>query len=442
MMSIGQLVLGKYNIVDLIALDGGEGAVAKAVDKSTGQQVAIKQLDADPRHPSCATRVARFRRAAQTQINHPGVVDPIEYGEENGQHYLVMPFIDGVDLGTYIHRCGGKLPVEHAIALIDAFADAVAAIHQKGIIHRDLKPANILVDNLGHIHIVDFGICRNLNEKTIVSGGGVTGTILWLSPEQARNSSTIDQRSDLYALGAIFYFLLTGQNTAQGHDDASVITHICQVSPPSPRQLMPSIPEYVDQACMKLLAKRPEERYQSAEEFRQAIGATLPNPFPTLGPAPASTVACRSCGAPTTVGSTFCGNCGASLAPQFDGGVYCLACGAAVATEAACPNCRRPFSPCDHRLRFHAGPLTGYTFRIPEGQYPVGRESLLERDRHVSRSHLHVSCLNGTVFGSDAGSANKTYVAGQLAFCPLQFVPGCEIRIAGNTAIYSSGAHS
>lgn len=430
MMSIGQIVLGRYRIDDLIGL-GGEGWLAKALDQQTGQTVAVKQLELPPAAADRAARVARFQRAAQTRIGHPGVVDPLDHGEDQGVHYMVMPFIAGVDLEAYTQQHGGHLPVEIAVPLIAALAEALAAIHQQGIVHRDLKPANILIDTGGQTHIIDFGICRNLNDKTIVDGGGIIGTYLWMSPEQAWGAGPVDHRSDLYALGTVFYYTLTGTPAAAGADLASLTAAIRLIVPPPPRQLIPSIPPQVDQACMQLLAKRPEDRFQSAGEFCRALTGS--------GPAPAqvSASACPSCGLPQFPDVDFCPRCGACFKPPSNGGVYCIACGSAAASEACCPSCHRIFSRCQHRLVFTSGPLTGLTFRIPEGQYEVGREHLLHRDRHISRCHARISCCNGSVFLQDAGSANKTYVAGRLASAPLQLQPGAEVRIAGNQAIFN-----
>jgi hypothetical protein len=178
---------------------------------------------------------------------------------------------------------------------------------------------------------------------------------------------------------------------------------------------------------MKLMAKRREDRFQTAEGFIQAL-AGQPE---TAGQGRF----CPSCGISVGRGARYCATCGAELgAPSSD--PRCLACGAEAGEANACPKCRRPFVS-DHRLLFNTGTLTGKTFRIPEGTYVVGREELSRRDPHISRRHFQVQCLNGSVFVEDVGSTNKTFVAGQLADGLNPLVDGMEFGLAGNAATYT-----
>jgi hypothetical protein len=426
-MNVGEIILGDYEILDLSAI-GGQATVAKARDLRSGDLVAIKQLNASPNQAGFEQQVKRFQREGRIRIEHPNVVDPNTYAEEDGEHYIVFPFIDGVTLDTYVQSQGGRLSVDEALRLIGQVAEGLGAAHDKGITHRDVKPGNILVDKRGIVHIVDFGVGQDVNEATIAEKAGFLGTVHYASPEQIQSPDDVDHRSDLFSLGAVFYFLLTGRPPVDGSDLSSVAVGICQDNPVPPSQLVPSIPRHVEEACLRLLAKHPDHRFQTAQEFLDPVG----DPG-----AAASPPHCPSCHVQLEPGSAYCSRCGAACGAHSPR-CRCLACGADVTREDTCLQCSRTFTPTDHRLTFKRGPLTGIVYRIPEGIYPVGRDELEPRDYQISRRHFHVACLNGSVQLQDAGSTNKTYVGGQLAQLPTPIASGQEIRIAGNTAIYSS----
>lgn len=429
MMQIGQTVLNRYRIVDLIQ-DGGQASVAKAADKRSGAPVAIRKLAASPGQPHYQQELARFQRAADLRIGHTAVVDPTDAGEENGEWYMVTPFIDGVDLENHTISRGGKLPVNEALSIIGEVADGLAAIHAKGVIHRDLKPANILIDRDGHPHILDFGICRIIHEATITQGSGLFGSLPYMAPEQVACPGSEDHRTDLYALGAVFHFLLTGQAPVQGNDPAQVALSICQWTPPSLHQTNASIPTQVDRACMRLLAKNPDSRFQSTDEFRRAVHVS--------GGSNGGAGFCISCGTPMLPGGRYCHQCGAEDNAGQSMAIQCLACGVAVAEAAVCPACNRRFGQPGHRLHFRTGPLTGKVFRAPEGIYDVGRDQLSPRDQHISRRQFRVACSNGSMNVEDAGSTNKTYVGGQAADHVVLLQPAQELWVAGNSAIYAN----
>lgn len=427
-LQIGQVVLGRYEVVDFVG-DGGEGTTVKALDHQTGNMVAIKQLAVCPDSTGYDEMVARFQRAAQISIGHPNVLDPIDYGEEDGEHYLVTPFVDAVNLEAFLRMHGPKLPVDQAVHIVMEIAKGLDAIHAKGIVHRDIKPPNIMVCQDGSILIIDFGICRNTKEKTITNGTKLHGSLYWMSREQAATPGTEDHRSDVYSLGAMFYFMLVGVLPVRGSDAASIILSICQYVPDSPRQLDPSIPLHIDHACMRALAKQREARFQSASEFIEALNAQIPyqqvNPY------------CPACGFLHEPSAIYCNNCGAPLNATKNQPARCLACGAETGQGRICSNCQRSFGHTDHRLAFNKGTVAGTTFRIPEGIYRVGRNELSPRDYHISRQHLSVACLNGSVFLEDTGSTNKTYIAGRPITNPTALLPGQEVCIAGNIATYT-----
>jgi len=222
--------------------------------------------------------------------------------------------------------------------------------------------------------------------------------------------------------------MLTGAPPVSGNDAETVVKRIRHQMPARPRTVNPAIPPDLDQACMRLLAKQPQDRFQQAVEFIQAIeGKGVPG----------QQNFCTSCGGPVMPGARYCPACGAGLAGNDPAQARCLACGNTADNSPVCARCRRPFSPSDHRLSFTRGSVTGLIFRIPEGIYVVGRDELSPRDAHISRRHISVACTNGHVHLQDAGSTNKTYVAGLPADVPTLLAPCQEINVGGNVAVYS-----
>jgi len=424
-MQIGEIVLGHYEINDIIS-EGGQGLIAKAIDQKTGDTVVIKMLTATPEQSGYAEALGRFQRAAKLRLHHPNIVDPIDSGEENGQWYIVMPYVDGLTLENYVMAQGGRLEVKTAVTLIIQIAEGLEAIHQNGLVHRDIKPSNIMIPANGSAQILDMGICRNTCEKTLAETKGLFGSLPWMAFEQVNEPGTEDYRTDLYSLGAVFYHMLTGHLTVQGNDIHSIAMSICQYTPPSPRQIDPTIPLHIDQACMRLLEKQREARFQNARDFIQAVH----------GPTPAvAAAACISCGHALIGPGRYCSDCGA---PQYkiDPTPRCLACGSAVGQESVCPGCHRRFGATDHQLHFTAGSALGSIFRCPEGSYVVGRDILSPQDVHISRKHILVNCTNGTITIQDAGSTNRTFVNGQPASRLVPLSPRQTLCIAGNIATY------
>ncbi len=419
-------ILRRYLVQDLLG-EGAQAFVVKAVDLVTGKTVAVKQLSADPQSATYWHTVARFEREGHIRISHPAVAAPIDCGQEGGNYFIIIPFVEGCDLEIVTSQ--KKWPkTKEVIELIDHVADGLAAIHAAGIVHRDVKPANIILRPDGKGVLCDFGISRWLCQPTITEGTAFLGSPPWTAPEQIDHAANVDHRADLYALGAVWYFLLTHHLPIRGTDPCSIAESIRNYTPPSPRQVDQAIPPQIDSACMKLLAKHPGHRFQSAAEFRQAIRtATLPHACST----------CVFCGA-TLSGGAFCPRCGASLAAGGRRHPRCLACGSPCGEGPLCPECLRMFSAAGHRLTFHYGSLAGEVFRIPEGQYEVGREQLSSRDQYISRRQIRVNCVNGTVYLQHAGGANMTRVGGQPADAPTRLIPQLDVRIANNIATYSS----
>lgn len=421
-MDYDQVIFQGYTVIDLISEDG-QAMVAKAKDPK-GNLVAIRQLLADPSDKNYEQELARFKRASQIRVNSHHVIQCIYFGEENAAWYAIYPWIEGGRLDHYVGRQGGRLSPSEATRLIVDIAAGLAACHARGIIHRDLKPGNILINHTGLVIIIDFGLCTILGQATVTQGNGFQGTLPWAAPEQLQSAYCQDSRLDLYSLGGIFYYLLTGLPPAVGTTDVERKRSIEKDTPTAPSDLDPSIPRHMSQACMRLLEKDPNRRFQSCNEFIADLNCSkgLVSQF------------CGVCGQALPADAHFCFHCGAGRNPQSI--LRCLGCGNNVTNQdKACPQGHR-FSLADHRLEFIAGPTSGMVFRIPEGMHVVGRERLCPRDFWISTRHLCVGCSNGSVQVIDLGSTNGTFVNELPAVPGVLLAPGMELRIGGNKAVY------
>jgi len=265
----------RYELGDLIGR-GGMAEVFEALDTRLNRTVAIKILRDDlARDPAF---IARFRREAQAAaaLNHPTIVAVYDTGEDiHGEGksatnvpYIVMEYVSGTTLRDIV-KSGRKLATERALRISIGVLDALAYSHSHGIIHRDIKPANIMITKNGDIKVMDFGIARALADTraTMTGGSTVLGTAHYLSPEQARGEN-VDARSDLYSAGVLLYELLTGQPPFSGDSPVSVAyQHVTELAA-APSTLDASIPKEIDTVVLHALAKLPEDRYQTAEDFQ------------------------------------------------------------------------------------------------------------------------------------------------------------------------------
>jgi tRNA A-37 threonylcarbamoyl transferase component Bud32 len=419
----GDTVLIHFEVVELLAC-GGQAAVYKGRDHRTGKLVAIKQLD-----PSSAADtheiVQRFIQEGNLRFGHPHLPDPIICAQQGDHWFLILPYIEGMPLDQFVQSRGGMLSYQESVAIVDQVADALSALHRAKVIHRDVKPQNIIIQPDGHSWLIDLGIAKCLDKAAITQVSGPIGTCQWMSPEQRTCDPGIDHRSDLYALGATWYWMMTGKPLVTGQGLDEITAQILHQVPAAPSTLERTIPPHIDAACLRLLAKSPAARFANAAELRQAL----------RGPAsPSARPFCTACGQRAEATARFCGSCGADFSLREQ--PACLACGAPVDHAATCPGCQRPFSPANHRILFHAGPLAGKELRFAEGIYAVGRAQLAPRDAYISKVQMHVAATNGTVHIQDAGSTNKTHVDGRIAAVPTLLHPGSQIMIAGNLAIY------
>jgi hypothetical protein len=281
---VGQNI-GKYRVIDRVGR-GGMGTVYRALDETLHREVAIKVLNAELNDPEVAKR---FRAEAITvaRLSHPGIATIYELFQHDGQWLMVMEFVRGETLEQLVARAGGLTP-EQAAALCMQSLAALAHAHSMGVVHRDLKPANIMRTEGGDIKIMDFGIARVSGSEHLTSVGFMMGTPAYMAPEQVMGHE-IDARADLYAIGVVFFRLLTGQLPFKG-DTPFAMAQAQVNAPPTPIDaLRRDLPSWVGEVLSRSLEKKPEDRFQSATEFHETLqravsGATPPSSYQSLAP--------------------------------------------------------------------------------------------------------------------------------------------------------------
>ena len=282
MAEIPQILGGRYEVGELVGR-GGMAQVHVGYDTRLSRTVAIKVLRSD--HATDPTFIARFRREAQSAaaLNHPSIVAVYDTGEEtitdsNNREsvipYIVMEYVKGQTVSQLLKN-GDALPIDEAIQVVVGVLSALEYSHREGIIHRDIKPGNIMLTSEGKVKVMDFGIARAIADSaaTMTQTNSVVGTAQYLSPEQARGE-VVDSRSDLYSTGCLLYELLTGQPPFRGDSAVAVAYQHVSEAPKPPKSIASDIPDSLDRVVMKALAKRREDRYQSAGEMRRELLAS------------------------------------------------------------------------------------------------------------------------------------------------------------------------
>jgi serine/threonine-protein kinase len=265
--------IGKYELQGVIG-QGGMGIVYKAFDPLIRRTVAIKTVVKSRLEPSASPRaLERFRREAQAAggLLHPGIVAVYDYGEDADIAFIVMECVRGKSLREHLSN-EKRYDLPEAWQILSQLLDAIGYSHTQGVVHRDLKPANILINDDGRIKISDFGIAR-VDTGQVSEHGEIVGTLYYMAPEQVRGEN-VDHRADLYSVGIICYQLLTGRRPFAG-TPMEVMNQVLDFIPVDPSRLNPDLPRDLDRIIRKALAKRPEERFQSARELADRLRETF-----------------------------------------------------------------------------------------------------------------------------------------------------------------------
>ena len=273
MIQIGKIFAGRYRIVKQIGR-GGMADVYLAKDLILdGEEVAVKVLRTNYQTDPIA--VARFQREARAMadLDHPHIVRITDIGEEDGQQYLAMEYVAGLDLKRYIKE-HYPLSNEEAVRIMGQILLAMRLAHTKGIVHRDLKPQNILLTPDGTAKVTDFGIAVAFAETSLTQTNSMLGSVHYLSPEQARGSKATVQ-SDIYAMGIIFYEMLTGHIPYDGDSAVTIALQHFQKPLPSVIAENPSVPQALENVVIKATAKKLTDRYQSVSEMYVDLSSSL-----------------------------------------------------------------------------------------------------------------------------------------------------------------------
>lgn len=265
---IGSILAGRYALEAVLG-QGGMATVFRARRLQDGAQVAVKVLREPYAHDQ--EFVERFQREAQAAaaLEHPNVVRVLDSGQEGHVRFIVMEYVQGEDLKTYLRK-NGPLTPEEASRVASQVCAALEYAHSQGIVHRDIKPQNILLGEDGCVRVTDFGIARALSSATITETGTVLGSVHYLSPEQVRGDP-VTTASDLYALGCVLHEMVTGRLPFDGDSPITVALKHMYEDPPAPRQVNPQVPLWLEGVIRRAMAKRPEDRYSSAAEMREDL---------------------------------------------------------------------------------------------------------------------------------------------------------------------------
>ncbi|SDI43704.1 serine/threonine protein kinase [Pseudobutyrivibrio sp. 49] len=273
MITQGVFIADRYEIIDKVG-SGGMSDVYRAKDHILGREVAIKILK--PEFSEDATFVAKFRTEAQSAagLEHPNIVNIYDVGSENGLYFIVMEYVEGITLKTYIEK-KGQLNFKEAISIAIQVGRGIEAAHQKGIIHRDIKPQNIIISTEGKVKVTDFGIARAASSNTIHAD--VMGSVHYSSPEQARNGF-VDGKSDIYSLGIVMYEMVTGRVPFDGDNTVAIAIQHLQEEMVAPSAYAPDLPISLEKIILKATMKKADRRYATISDMLMDLKKALVSP--------------------------------------------------------------------------------------------------------------------------------------------------------------------
>ena len=266
--------VGRFQLEALIGT-GGMACVFRGRDTTNQQPVAIKVMDAPlDREADYAQRFLREWKAV-AKLNHPHIVNLIDVGNEKGMLYMVMNYVDGADLGKVLNTYqadGAYIDIPDMLRLVQEVANALDYIHSQDIVHRDIKPENVMMDKDGKVILMDFGLALLIEVGT---RGVIVGTPHYVAPEQAIWSAQAVPQTDIYSLGVIVFEMLTNRVPFKSKHMMQLIEMHINDTPPAPSDLRTDLSPAVDEILFKALAKQPENRYNTATEFIEALAAVI-----------------------------------------------------------------------------------------------------------------------------------------------------------------------
>jgi serine/threonine-protein kinase len=262
---------GRYQLGDAIGR-GGMATIYRGQDMRMDRVVAIKVLrEVYSTDPKFVTRFQREAKAASS-LQHPNIVQVYDYGQSDGNYFIVMELVEGTDLRRYL-RSRGVLATDRAIIIAHDVALGLGAAHRRGIVHRDVKPQNVLVGRDGSIKLTDFGIAsvyKDINAERLTTTGMTLGTVQYYAPEQAQGE-IVNPAADVYALGIVMYEMVTGRTPFDGDTPVAVAMQHIQDMPTPPSFLNPNIPPALEEIIMRCLEKEPERRYRDGSSLARAL---------------------------------------------------------------------------------------------------------------------------------------------------------------------------
>jgi len=273
MLTSGMFVADRYEIIEKVG-SGGMSDVYKAHDHILGRMVAIKVLKAE--FSEDMNFVTKFRTEAQSAagLEHPNIINIYDVGSQDGLHFIVMEYVEGVTLKTYIGK-KGQLTYKEAVSIAIQVGRGIEAAHAKNIIHRDIKPQNILISTDGKAKVTDFGIARAVSNNTI--SADVMGSVHYASPEQARNGF-VDEKSDIYSLGIVMYEMVTGRVPYDGDTTVAIALGHLQEEMVPPSEYAPNVPISLEKIILKCTQKTLERRYQNMADLLVDLKKVLVSP--------------------------------------------------------------------------------------------------------------------------------------------------------------------
>lgn len=267
---IGENV-GSYQILEELGR-GGMAKVYKAYHPSLDRYVAIKVMDAamSGEHDF----IERFRREARViaRLDNPHIVPVYDFDEHKGQPYLVLKFIDGQTLGERMKS--SPLSKMEVLDIVTAVGEGLQYAHKHGILHRDIKPSNVLIAGNGIVHLTDFGLARMVEGNSSLTGDTIVGTPHYISPEQALNAESIDERTDIYSFGVMIYEMVTGRVPFEADTAFSVIEDHLYTPPPPPSSIISDLSLDVEEVILKALAKKSDDRFKKVSDLVKAFKQT------------------------------------------------------------------------------------------------------------------------------------------------------------------------